>query len=402
MRGRDRRLFLRRDDRCSAGGIATGLYLGQTPPGLTPEIFAPGIISLDTRYEYSVAFSPDLSECVFGVTNATWALFDLLFTEMDVVDSTWSVPIPAPFQGSGDALSPAYSPDDQSIYFASARPAYPPANLWKSDRDGVGGWLGPVMVPAPVSTTSDEFAPAFAANATMYFVSYRPGGLGSGDIYRSVPVGGAYTTVEHLGAPINTNAIDSTPFVAPDESYMIFESNRGGGFGQHDLYISYNTGSIWGEPINLGSGINTTAIEDEPYVSPDGKYLFFNRRASFVTGQQTELWWVDIAVLPGAVDVPGEGESMAPSSLLRQNAPNPFHPVTKISYTLPSAGEVSIRVLDVGGREALRLVNRHQERGEHSVSLTETDTRDLISGTYFYQLLLDGRVLTTKKMTMVR
>lgn len=276
----------------SEGGIALGGYLGQTPPGPVPRVFAPGVISLPDRYEYSIVFSPDLRECVFGVTDSSWTRFTLLYASMDA-DSGWSEPVTAPFLGVGDGLSPAYSHDGNSILFASSRPTYPPSNLWKAARIGDSGWSVPVMIPAPVSTSADEFSPCLDANGVLYFISVRAGGAGDADIYRSDPSGGTYRTVENLGAPINSKYLDSTPFIAPDGSYILFESDRPGGFGQQDLYISYREGDVWGRPANLGPGVNTEQIEDEAYVSPDGRYLFFNRRAAFVTPQQTDLYWVD-------------------------------------------------------------------------------------------------------------
>lgn len=382
-----------------AAGPPTGLYFGQTPPGSTPEVFAPDLISRPNRYEYSIAFSPDLTECVFGVTNSLWSSFDLRFLSM-AADSTWIGPVTAPFLGTGDGLNPAYSYGGERVFFASTRPSYPPSNLWTSERDGLGGWTAPVMVPAPVSTTADEWAPSFDSADVMYFVSYRVGGLGDGDIYRSVPVGGVYTTVENAGVPLNTPSLDSTPFISPDGGYILFESDRTGGFGQGDLYISYRAGDGWSTPLNLGPEINTDQIEDEAYVSPDGQYLFFNRRRAFVTSEPSDLWWVDVGVLPGATAV--SLDAAVRPSVLAQNAPNPFDPSTEITYTLPSPGFVAIQILDVRGRHVRSLVQRHQGAGTHSVTLTGSEARGLAGGPYFYRLVLNGETLATRKMTRLR
>jgi hypothetical protein len=385
----------------SAQTLPDGPYFGQTPPGLTPEVFAPGVISLDTRYEYSIAFSPDLTECAFGVTNNFWSAFQVLSTTM-ASDSSWSMPATAPFLGSGDGLSAVYTPDGQSVYFASMRPSYPPANLWAADRDSTGAWMAPVKVPSPVNTLFDEYAPSFTSTGVLYFVSYRPAGNGSADIYRAAPVGGTYPTVVNIGPPVNGSSLDSTPCIAPDESFLLFESNRVGGYGQHDIYVSYRVGGSWSEPVNLGPEINTDQIEDEPYITPDGKYLFFNRRAAFVTGQQTDLYWVDIDALVDPTAATTEGLGAASGVELRQNAPNPFRPRTRIEYALPSAGFVTIQVLDVRGREVRRLVKRRQEAGAHTAVLSAEDTRTMAAGPYFYRLIVDGRTLTTRKMTLLK
>lgn len=391
------------DGAMAQGTIASGLYLGQSPPGSVPEVFAPGIISLDDRYEYSIAFSPDLTECSFGITNNLWSTFTLLFTTM-ASDSSWSEPVTAPYLGAGedDGLSPAYASDGDTIFFASVRPAYPPANLWKSVRNGAG-WDPPVQVPDPVSTTADEFAPCLTDSDVLYFVSYRGGAIADGDIYRAVPSGGVYTVVENVGEPVNSSHLDSTPFIAPDERYILFESNRPGGFGRHDLYVSFRSGGEWTEPENLGPEVNTSQIEDEPYVTPDGRYLFFNRRAQFITAQQTDLYWVDLESVfgPTSAEEIGLG-SASPTPALHQNAPNPFHGATRIEYTLPTDGFVTIDILDVAGRVVERLVDRRQVAGAHTAILPPSRTRRMASGPYFYRLSVDGESVTTKRLTLVR
>ena len=93
---------------CLGQDIPGGQYFGQDPPGFSPVVFAPGIVSQPTRYEYCLVFSPNLDECVFGVTNSTWGVFNLWYTKMSS-DSTWTDPTPAPFQGNGDGFFPAYA-----------------------------------------------------------------------------------------------------------------------------------------------------------------------------------------------------------------------------------------------------------------------------------------------------
>jgi hypothetical protein len=386
---------------CLPQDIPDGLYLGQEPPGLTPEVFAPDIISLPDRYEYSVVFSPDLDECVFGVTNMFWSVFTLMFTEM-AADSSWSDPVEAPFLGTGDGLMAEYSHGGDRINFASSRPIYPPGNLWQASRN-MDGWDEPVIIPEPVSSSSDEWGPSFTSDNVLYFVSYRPGGVGDGDIYRSVPVQGEYPSVENLGPPINTPFNDGSPFIADDESYMVFESFRPGGYGQGDLYISYRDGDTWGEPENLGSIVNTDQIEDDPFISPDGKYLFFNRRRSFVTTEQTDLYWVDARVVFEPTSVEGDDGPWTPrGSLLDQNHPNPFRPSTTISYTLSSGGVVAIKIHDIRGGEVRSLVNRYQRAGTHSVLLRAAPRDGLASGVYYYSLLVDGEPLMTRRMLLLR
>ncbi|MGE3468256.1 MAG: hypothetical protein AB7J13_15160, partial [Pyrinomonadaceae bacterium] len=88
------------------------------------------------------------------------------------------------------------------------------------------------------------------------------------------------------------------PFIAPDESYLIFDSKREDGFGDSDIFISYRQqNGEWGAPINLGSKINTEAWEASASVTPDGKYLFFNRNMGSDKYENVDIFWVSTEVL---------------------------------------------------------------------------------------------------------
>ena len=118
--------------------------------------------------------------------------------------------------------------------------------------------------------------------------------MGEFDIYRSVPENGEYKKVQNLGNVINTRYIEEDPFIAPDESYLLFDSNRPGGYGGYDLYIAWREKSEgWSNPVNLGERINTKYAENRAFISTDGKYLFFtsNRNGTMDT------WWVDAIVI---------------------------------------------------------------------------------------------------------
>ncbi len=272
-----------------------GPYFGQPPPGRSPRVFAPGFISLENRYEYLLAFSSDLRACVFGVTNSKWNFFTLKYTKMED-DGSWPEPTIAPFLGAGDGLAPAYTQKGNKVFFVSSRPGWPPANIWYSERDDTS-WNVPVKMSSPVNSTSNEFGPSLSNDETLYFASLRDSGYGQGDIYYSRLENGQYSSITNIGAPINGPNNEASPFIAPDGSYLLFESDRPGGHGQVDIYISFFKGNRWTNPHNLGAEINTKQIEDGPFVSPDGKYLFFNRRAGFATKQQTDIFWVNANVI---------------------------------------------------------------------------------------------------------
>ena len=140
-----------------------------------------------------------------------------------------------------------------------------------------------------------DTAPTLAEKGTLYFMSTRPGGQGQADLYRSVWKDGRFGSPENLGSPVNTADYESSPFIAPDESYLLFASDKPGGYGLSDLYVSFrNPDGAWGEPVNLGPTINEKGtVTRRPSVSPDGRFLFF---LSGKTGRG-DVYWVNSKVI---------------------------------------------------------------------------------------------------------
>jgi Tol biopolymer transport system component len=276
----------------------SGPYMGQEPPGMKPEIFSPGFISLDNRFEYGFGFSPDGREFAFTLTNNTWGYFELLYTTMDT-NGQWSEPHRPEFVGDRiQSLYPFFTSDGNKVFFAS--PLYQ-SSPWDSDifysERTEDGWSEPVNMGAPINSTGMEFRLSMTDDGTIYFISNKEG---NSNIYRSLLVDGVYREVEKLGAPINTTGPEASPFIAPDESYLVFESQRADTYGQNDLYISFRQeDGSWGRIINLGPAVNTNAIEDGGSVTRDGKYFLFCQRDAYTTNIQTDILWMDArAVLP--------------------------------------------------------------------------------------------------------
>lgn len=127
---------------------------------------------------------------------------------------------------------------------------------------------------ANVNSSGYDNYPSVAENGTLYFASVRIDGRKDNDLYRSRLVNGEYKAAENLGAAINTAATEADPFVAPDESYLIFSSDRkGGASAEGDLYISFNENGAWTEPQSLGKIVNTAEYEYTPLVFKDKFYF---------------------------------------------------------------------------------------------------------------------------------
>ncbi|MFC2096455.1 hypothetical protein ACFLQ3_02000 [Bacteroidota bacterium] len=109
------------------------------------------------------------------------------------------------------------------------------------------------------------------------------------DIVRYIKEEDSYIKVELLNTDINTGYHEFHPFIASDERFLIFDSNRPGGFGDYDIYVSFKNNNEWSKPINMGSKINSEGYEGVATVSHDGKYLFFNRNE--------DIYWVDAKII---------------------------------------------------------------------------------------------------------
>ncbi len=279
----------------------SGAYYGQVPPGSEPELFALDIVS-SHRFEHgTVVFSPDGNEAMWSSSyepsDSGYSYGRLLTARRE--RGRWTPPAYVPFSdltGGGDV--PQYSADGRRLYFVSYRPhpvdGTQAERIWYVDRVG-DGWSDPVVIDGGPNALEHHWQFSVAANGNIYFASTAPGGFGRGDLYVSRYANGTWAPPEHLPAPLNTEFDEGSPFIAPDESYLI--SMRGGdpaGFGGVDLYVSFADGAGgWTPWANLGSSVNSSENDICGLVSRDGRYLFFN---SARYGND-DNYWVDAAVI---------------------------------------------------------------------------------------------------------
>lgn len=266
-------------------------YLGQKPPGLVPKIFAPGFISLPDRYEHDICFSKDGRECYFTIRNPNWTVHLIAVTLYQ--NGRWTRPMQASFSDNA-SLSPSLADNDQSMYFSRS------GGIWKTQRSTSGsgtnrGWSQPKPMPAPISPAHGEWGCHISSLGNLWFCSWRPGGLGKCDLWFARSVDKQFKEAINL-RDLNTSTFDCGPVPGPNEDYFVWSSNRDGGFGKSDLYISFADGQgRWTTPKNLGPAINTSGNEAGPYLSPDYKYLFFSRcDASKGDSENEDIYWVSV------------------------------------------------------------------------------------------------------------
>lgn len=277
--------------RCRAN--PEGPYFGQEPPGMVPEIFAPGFISLPGRFERAPNFSPDGKEFYFGVILPDWSDQDIYYTLCDE-EGHWADPNEIFFSTSLLAADICLTSDGNTLCFTSNEGTthFFDNDIWTSERVG-GWWDTPAKLSGPINTSNGEWGPSMLANRTIYFA--RVLSATNPQIYRSRFIGGAYETPVAVPG-INTSYEEWDPYVPDDESYMIFKTNRPGSYGNNDLYISFNNDGSWTTPKNLGPTINTSMEDDCGSITPDGKYYIFARRNG---DTEMDLYWVDVrAIFP--------------------------------------------------------------------------------------------------------
>lgn len=244
------------------------LYLGQTPPGTTPQIFAPGIVSLPGRMEYGITIAPAGDEMMFALGN--WPYKRTMIIRYE--NNHWTAPDTVSFSVSRSAEEAIYSPGGERVYYYAYNPPNPVggADLCYSIKTG-SVWGEPVNLGTPLNTTQDEYHPCMVADSSLYFENV------AGKICYAKFQNGAYLP-RVLMPPIFNDPGQAwgNPYVSPDEDYFIFNSSRPGGFGGTDLYISYKKDDgTWTNPKNLGNVINNATNQCGSEITDDSLYMTF-------------------------------------------------------------------------------------------------------------------------------
>ncbi|MEP6950604.1 MAG: hypothetical protein ABI863_15070 [Ginsengibacter sp.] len=272
----------------------TGGYHVKKDPALKPLIFAENIISTEDD-EFGATFTPDEKTCYFTMKSPSTIVSNIIvICFSSFKNGQWSAPEIAPFSGRYQDFNPCISPDGLRLFFISNRPVDGKQKLdydiWMAEKSGEG-WSEPKNIGEPVNTKGWELGCSVASNGTLYFST--TGISGNPDLYKSKLVNGKYQEPESLGEAINTVYGETDPFIAPDESYILFASQgRPDGLGEAgasvsyprgDLYISFYKEGKWTPSKNLGPSVNSTAEESNPWVSHDGKTLYYTSERNFVS-----------------------------------------------------------------------------------------------------------------------
>ena len=262
--------------------VLKGPYLGQKPPGMTPEVFAIGIVSTEDNHEFSCTFSPDGREFYFnrGMT--------IMVCRKE--KTGWTNPEPVKFTEGYRSHEPHIPMDNKRLYYGSMReqpPGYPDEEysygIWMTERT-TQGWATPRYVGYGMYVTTTR-------DGTIYLtdISDSPEEI----IVKTSLMDGQFTDLIRQKGGVITPAPDRIPGrhpgIAPDESFILFDAYKKETNNDGKLFICFRVDEdAWGGAVDLGEVIGFEKCM-VPYISPDGKYLFFTANS--------DIYWVDAKII---------------------------------------------------------------------------------------------------------
>ncbi|MEC7770859.1 MAG: hypothetical protein VX798_06730 [Bacteroidota bacterium] len=258
-----------------------------------PLVFGPGVVSIKEAKDFAITFSPEMDEMYFTRRKPEE---DNEIYAMKLTDGEWSKPKSAFFTATeGWDFEPHINPKGDKLYFGSLRPLNDTIgstglHQWYSKKS-VNGWSKPKPLEKPFVDRSVIMYLTSSENGNLYFTTGEKGDKPEDwVIYNSIREDGQYKSIKRMEGEINASGkLIAHSFIAPDESYLIYDFEHESGYGESDLYISFNKDGAWSKPFNLGPEINTDQTEMTASVSPDGKYLFFHRGID----DDGDIYWVD-------------------------------------------------------------------------------------------------------------
>ncbi len=367
-------------------------YFGQIPPQNLPKLFFPDSLLATTNWQYhgSPTFTPDGKEMYFPKYIYSSQKTEIWFS--DCLSGKWSEPKIAPFSNNNyQNNNPYFLRNKDTLYFISQRSN---GFIFKVTRSN-GVWSSPIKINLPIPAGYYYGLQFSIANNGNIYSELTNIQSGSEDLFIWRKVNGSYLQPEKL-TTLCSDQLDFTPYVDPEERFILFSSRRPGGYSNTDLYISKRLlNNEWSEPINMGYDINLNSAIS-PIITNDGKYLFF--LAFNPTALGANPYWIDARIINNFLTNIEIGKVINKDFYLYQNYPNPFNPNTTIGYQIPSAGKVSLKVYDILGKEVAVLVDEYKESGRYTVNFTGVN---LASGVYLSKLEACNLV-SSKKLVLMK
>ncbi len=244
-----------------------------------PKMVGPGVISTGA-FEGHASITPDGTELYFAIYNNDHSYSTIAYARK--TGESWAEPKIAPFSGQYRDGSPALSPDGNTLFFSSNRPVSGTTinasnDLWIVKREN-NSWQKPIHLPQ-INSEKNDFSPSIDREGNLYFCSNRSGGYGDMDVYVSKFENGTYRPPALLKENINSKYHEGNVGVSPDGNLLfVMVQHKPGDFGYDDIHYSKKVNGDWTPLKNVGDIINTYTYDFSPKVSPDGKTLYFSSR----------------------------------------------------------------------------------------------------------------------------
>jgi hypothetical protein len=256
--------------------LLKGPYLGQKPPGLTPEIFAPGIVSIDEYSEFVCIFTPGAEECIFDRYGDDEYQKGAVFTTR-IENGKWIKPeIHKLFAKYGEVFLPTLSPDGQYWFFTSntlpipegVKSIIPMYFINKTEMD----WTKPKYITQSIHASA-------TLDGTVYLNSGR----------EIIPHSG-FNAIIDLNKSVPFDAGHSV--ISPDGSYLVFDNGKLPSHSDCRLFVSFNNSDgSWTDPVSLGKHIKQHAFC--AWITFDGKYIFFHS----LDNRKGNIYWVSAEII---------------------------------------------------------------------------------------------------------
>ncbi|MBU1013913.1 MAG: hypothetical protein KKG99_12995 [Bacteroidetes bacterium] len=276
----------------------TGKYLGQKEPGLTPELFALGLVSVGNGVHGNIVFTSDFTEAAWHPNYKVNG--KALIYIMKYKNGQWQNPEEFFPKDGYNYSEPFYSYDGTKLYYLSGNIGSSGnaenEKIWFVERKG-NGWSEPKLLSENLPAFHWQFS--LDKNGSVYYGGGSPDK--KGEIYYSEYKDGEYGTPVRLPESINSSSAEFSPIISPDNSYIIFTRmlEKQNAPPQSNLFISFrDKNNNWSEAKNLTDVIGHP--EKTPFVmmggariTPDGKYLFF----TFFNGKGHMAYWVSTKII---------------------------------------------------------------------------------------------------------
>ncbi len=251
------------------------LYFGQKPPGLIPEIFAPEIIGNISN----ISFSPELDEVYFSTDKIDGKLA-IYFSKLKA--NKWTPIKRANFTkgGKNEELYPFVSHTNKRIYFTALDSIFSDEKIWYVNRLE-DSWSDPIQLDSPINEDL-VFYINQSKNGDLFYTS-----IAKGKMYYAPNKNGEFPEVQEVEIEFGHHG-----FISPSQEYLLVYNRVKENV--NNIYVCFKKkDETWTKPINLGNEVNSNFGAALPSITPDGKYLFFNRS----NGKDEYLYWVSTEVI---------------------------------------------------------------------------------------------------------